>query len=115
MAIDATGLVRLSDPRLAGATNPASAGPNLTNRKNTAGHNTPELHEAFTDFVGQTFFGELLKQMRATVHKSAFFHGGMGEEIFQSQLDQIVVERMSDASAKTFSDPMYQLLTPRRP
>src|SRR5437764_962954 len=71
---------------------------------------TPELQEAFTDFVGQTFFGELVKQMRATVKKPAFFHGGMGEDIFQSQLDQILVERMSDASAKTFSDPMYQLL-----
>jgi len=78
------------------------------------GRDTPELQEAFTDFVGQTFFGELVKQMRATVKKPAFFHGGMGEDIFQSQLDQVLVERISDASAKTFSDPMYQLfMTPR--
>jgi hypothetical protein len=74
------------------------------------GRDTPELREAFTDFVGQTFFGELMKQMRATLHKPAFFHGGMGEDIFQSQLDQIMVERMSDTSAKSFSDPMYELL-----
>jgi peptidoglycan hydrolase FlgJ len=74
------------------------------------GHDTPELHKAFTDFVGQTFFGELVKQMRASVHKSAFFHGGMGEDIFQTQLDQIMVERISETSAATFSDPMYQLL-----
>ena len=74
------------------------------------GHDTPELKEAFTDFVGQTFFGELLKQMRATLDKPAFFHGGMGEDIFQSQLDQVLVERMTETSAKTFSDPMYQLL-----
>ena len=73
-------------------------------------HDTPEMHEAFTDFVGQTFFGELVKQMRATVKKPAFFHGGMGEDIFQSQLDQILVERISETSAATFSDPMYQLL-----
>ena len=78
------------------------------------GHDSPELHKAFTDFVGQTFFGELVKQMRATVDKPAFFHGGMGEDIFQSQLDQIMVERMTDASAATFSDPMYQLfMAPR--
>ena len=74
------------------------------------GRDTPELQKAFTDFAGQTFFGELVKQMRATVKKPAFFHGGMGEDIFQSQLDQVLVERISDASAKSFSDPMYQLL-----
>jgi peptidoglycan hydrolase FlgJ len=85
---------------------------NSTGRRN--GHDSPELQKAFTDFVGQTFFGELVKQMRATVKKPAFFHGGMGEDIFQSQLDQIMVERISDVSAKSFSDPMYQLfMAPR--
>jgi|SRR6267142_2473583 len=74
------------------------------------GRDTPELQKAFTDFVGQTFFGELVKQMRATAKKPAFFHGGMGEDIFQSQLDQILVERISDVAAKSFSDPMYHLL-----
>src|SRR3954452_23519325 len=72
------------------------------------GRDTPELREAFTDFVGQTFYGELMKQMRATLHKPAFFHGGMGEDIFQQQLDHIMVERMSDTSARTLSDPMYE-------
>jgi hypothetical protein len=78
------------------------------------GRDTPELREAFTDFVGQTFYGELMKQMRATLHKPAFFHGGMGEDIFQQQLDHIMVERMSDTSARTLSDPMYELLMARR-
>src|SRR5580765_6522503 len=85
--------------------------PNPESRVPAAGgRDTPELREAFTDFVGQTFFGELVKQMRETVHKSEFFHGGMGEDIFQTQLDQIMVERMSKTSAKSFSDPMYELL-----
>ena len=79
-----------------------------------AGHDTPELKQAFTDFVGQTFFGELMKQMRATLDKPAFFHGGMGEDIFQQQLDQIMVEKISDNSASKFSDPMYHLfMAPR--
>ena len=80
-----------------------------------SGHDTPELRDAFTDFVGQTFFGELIKQMRATVDKPAYFHGGMGEDVFQSQLDQMLVERISDASAATFADPMYEVLMARRP
>src|SRR5437660_1443983 len=75
-----------------------------------SGHDTPELKQAFTDFVGQTFFGEMMKQMRATLDKPSFFHGGMGEDIFQSQLDQIMVERISDSSASQISDPMYHLL-----
>ena len=79
------------------------------------GHDTPELRAAFSDFVGQTFFGELIKQMRATVDKPAYFHGGMGEDVFQSQLDQILVERISDASAATFADPMYEVFMARRP
>jgi peptidoglycan hydrolase FlgJ len=96
-----------ADPRLLQSTS-ATHAPRLS------GRDTPELKEAFTDFVGQTFFGELVKQMRATLHKSAFFHGGMGEDMFQSQLDQHLVERMSETSGRTFSDPMYQLLmTPR--
>jgi flagellar protein FlgJ len=78
------------------------------------GKDTPELKEAFTDFVGQTFFGELLKQMRAAVGKPAYFHGGFGEDVFQSQLDQILVERITDVSAATFSEPMYELLMARR-
>jgi hypothetical protein len=80
----------------------------------TLGNDTPELKQAFTDFVGQSFFGELLKQMRATVGKPAYMHGGFGEDVFQSQLDQVLVERISDASAATFSDPMYQLMLARR-
>ena len=79
-----------------------------------AGPNTPELKQAFTDFVGQTFFGELLKQMRATVGKPAYLHGGFGEDVFQSQLDQVLVERISDSTASNFSEPMYELMLARR-
>jgi peptidoglycan hydrolase FlgJ len=109
MSIDAARLAGSSDARvidLARGNNPQPA-PSAVRR---GGRDTPELREAFTDFVGQTFFGELVKQMRATVHNSEFFHGGMGEDIFQTQLDQIMVERMSKTSAKSFSDPMYELL-----
>jgi flagellar protein FlgJ len=87
-----------------------SASPQPPAGASRGGRDTPELREAFNDFVGQTFFGELVKQMRATLHKPAFFHGGMGEDIFQSQLDQRMVEQMSKTSAKTFSDPMYELM-----
>jgi flagellar protein FlgJ len=77
-------------------------------------HETPQMRQTFNQFVGQTFFGELIKQMRASVGKPTFFHGGFGEDVFQSQLDQVLVERISESSAESFSEPMYRLLmTPR--
>ncbi len=67
------------------------------------------VREAFHDFVGQTFFMQLLSEMRKTVDKPAYLHGGQGEEIFQGQLDQVLAERLSDASAEQFSGPMFDL------
>jgi len=73
------------------------------------GKDSPELREAFDDFVGQSFFSQLLSQMRKTVGKPAYFHGGMGEELFQGRLDQVMVEHLSEASGDTFSKPMFDL------
>jgi hypothetical protein len=70
---------------------------------------SPELREAFQDFVGQSLFGQMLSEMRKSVDKPAYFHGGMGEEMFQQQLDQVLVERISEASSETISQPMYEL------
>ena len=72
------------------------------------------MREAFQDFVGQTFYGQLLSAMRKTVDKPAYLHGGRAEEIFQNQLDQVLSEKLSDASAKSFTEPMYQLFTLQR-
>jgi hypothetical protein len=85
----------------------------LAKPRPTYGENQ-ELREAFQDFVGQTFYGQLLSAMRKTVDKPAYFHGGRAEEIFQNQLDQVLSEKLSDASAKSFTEPMYQLFTLQR-
>ena len=47
--------------------------------QNSAG----DLKEAFTDFVGQTLFSEMIKAARETQQKPAYLHGGRAEEIFQ--------------------------------
>ncbi len=72
------------------------------------------LREAFRDFVGQTMFGQMLQSMRTTVGKPAYFHGGRGEEVFQQQLDQLLVEKISDSSASTVADPMFELFQLQR-
>ena len=75
---------------------------------------TDELKETFQDFVGQTLFAQMLKAMRSTQQPSKYFHGGRAEEIFQGQLDQILTEEISDASASTIAEPMYDLFMLRR-
>jgi Rod binding domain-containing protein len=70
-----------------------------------------KLRATFEDFVGQTLFGEMLKSMRRTQRKPAYFHGGRGEEIFQQQLDQVLTEKLSHASADKIAGPMYELFS----
>ena len=85
-----------------------------TELKTSDGQQRPTIREAFDDFVGQTFYGQLIGSMRKTVGKPAYFHGGRAEEIFQSQMDQHLAEHMSDATANSFTGPMFDLFTLKR-
>jgi Rod binding domain-containing protein len=69
------------------------------------------LRKAFNSFVGEVFFGQMLKAMRKTVGKPAYLHGGRAEEIFQEQLDQILGEKLAEVSGQKFSEPMFELFT----
>jgi hypothetical protein len=73
-----------------------------------------KLREKFDQFVGQTFFGQMMESMRKTTHKAAYFHGGRGEEVFQKQLDTTMADEMTKASANKFSGPMFQLFQLQR-
>ncbi len=73
-----------------------------------------DLKEAFDDFVGQTFFGEMIKAYRSSQQPSKYFHGGRAEEIFQGQFDQVLTEKLSEASASKIADPMYDLFMLKR-
>ncbi len=86
----------------------------VTELKSSDDMQRPSIREAFNDFVGQTFYGQLIASMRTTVGEPAYFHGGRAEEIFQSQLDQQLAEHMSDASAETFTGPMFELFSLKR-
>ena len=77
-------------------------------------HQSPKLRQAFDDFVGQTFFSHLLKAMRQTVDRPAYVHGGQAEDIFQQQLDQLLLEKVTNTSASTFTDPMFELFMMNR-
>lgn len=68
-----------------------------------------EVRKAFQSFVGQTLFGMMLQEMRKSVHKTPYFHGGTAEEVFQRQLDTVLSEKLADAAGDRFSNPMYEL------
>lgn len=73
------------------------------------------LKKEFQNFVGETCFGQMLRSMRKTVDKPAYMHGGRGEEVFQQQLDQLLVEHVTEASAESFAEPMYELFSLGKP
>jgi peptidoglycan hydrolase FlgJ len=73
-----------------------------------------EVRDTFRKFVGEAFFGQMMKAMRSTQGKPAYFHGGRGEEVFQSQLDQVMSEHMTEASADTIADPMFKQQFPHQ-
>lgn len=109
-----------STPHRPRPTDPPAAARKLRASQSQSGEKTSgaepdhELREAFRDFVGQTLFGSLLASMRKTVGKPAYMHGGRTEEVFQKQLDGHIVENLTEASADTLADPMYELFNMQR-
>jgi len=77
----------------------------------TSTKNDTELRKTFDEFVNQTFYGQMLKSMRKSVGKPAYFHGGRGEEIFSEQLDQVLCKKIGESSGGSLSDAMYELFT----
>lgn len=73
-----------------------------------------ELKEAFQNFVGQTMFSQMISSLRSSQEGSAYFNGGRAEKIFQGQLDQILSEEMTKASASQLAEPMYDLFQLQR-
>lgn len=65
--------------------------------------------EAFDQFVGGTFYRQMLGAMQKSVGKPAYFHGGQAEEMFRGQLNQILADKMAEATADQFTGPMYEL------
>lgn len=70
--------------------------------------NKDELKEKFTQFVGETFYGQMIKSMRSTVGKAAYFDGGQAEQAFQGQLDQQLAQHLTEATADRFSEPLFR-------
>jgi Rod binding domain-containing protein len=53
------------------------------------------LVHAAQQLVSQTFFGQMLKQMRDDPFKSKLFDGGRGGQMFSAMYDQKLADRMA--------------------
>jgi hypothetical protein len=70
--------------------------------------------QAFDRFVGTTFYSQMLAAMQKTVGKPAYFHGGQAEEMFRSQLNQVLAEKLAESTPNQFSGPMFELFSLNR-
>ncbi|MEO0529650.1 MAG: rod-binding protein [Planctomycetota bacterium] len=70
-------------------------------------HQARELKAAFQQFVGETFFGQLMKSMRETVNEPAYLHGGMAEEQFQARLDQQIAQDMAATGSDNLAENLF--------
>lgn len=66
-----------------------------------------ELRKACRDFEA-VFTYQLLKSMRKTIDKCDLFHGGQGEEIYESLLDQELSKKLAGAGPSSLASLLYQ-------
>jgi hypothetical protein len=71
-------------------------------------HSHEELKQLYQQSIGGTFFRQMMKALRATTGKAAYFNGGQAEKIFQGQLDELMIEKLSEASGGVFSDALFE-------
>lgn len=78
--------------------------------KAAAAGNRAELKKAVAEFEAM-FIQQMLKSMRDTVQKGDLFHGGSGEEIYTSLLDEELSKNMARAGGIGLSEMLLKELS----
>jgi Rod binding domain-containing protein len=66
------------------------------------------VREKFQDFVGGTFYKEMLKSLRAAQKPSKYLNGGQAEKIFQGQMDQQIAENLARQYGGSLAAPLFE-------
>jgi flagellar protein FlgJ len=74
----------------------------------------PELRDACLK-MESLFIHHLLKEMRATIHKSGFISGGRSEEIYTSMLDAETADKISARGGIGLAEMLLHQLGDRAP
>jgi len=72
----------------------------------------PELVQKANQFVNQIFWGTLLREFR-DAHKNPILDNGPGSQTFVRQLDQMIIERISQRGKSPLTDALLKQLDPR--
>jgi Rod binding domain-containing protein len=72
--------------------------------KTSGDENHDALVKQTQKWVAQTFYGEMLKQMRNSPFKSKMFDGGEGGQAFQQMFDQQLADKMASGSGRKLVD-----------
>jgi len=64
--------------------------------------------QAFQQFVGGTFYQQMLKALRSTEQKVQYLDAGQAEEAFRNQLDQQLAQDLAASHGAAFSDSLYE-------
>jgi Rod binding domain-containing protein len=70
------------------------------------------IEDAARQLVATSFFKPLFAQMRDSAFKSERFHGGLGEDAFTAQLDEVLSDRMAQRGDWALVDAVVRQLTP---
>ncbi|MDX1961653.1 MAG: rod-binding protein [Pirellulales bacterium] len=73
-----------------------------------------ELREQFDKFVGGTFFRQMLGELQKSVGKPAYLHGGQAEEMFRSELNSLLADKLAESSGGGLSQGLFDLFTLQR-
>ncbi len=72
------------------------------------------LRQNVGEFVGNVFYGTLLRQMQNSNLKGKYLHGGRGEEVFRGQLHMEYAKRMGRSPNDPISNRIYDSMMRER-
>lgn len=67
-----------------------------------------KLKEVTSQFLSAALYLPLMKQMREDPFKTEMFHGGMGEDMFNQQMDQQMADRLASSSSGQLGESIYK-------
>lgn len=67
-----------------------------------------KLRDTFDEAVASTFYRQMFKALRASTGKAGLIANSQAEKMFQQQLDEVLIERMSKASNGAFSEELFE-------
>ena len=74
----------------------------------SAPHAAPETREAFDGFVAGTLFRQMLEAMRSGTGEVPYFGNGRAHEVFRSQFDGAVADRLAESSAGPLTQELFE-------